>query len=245
MRRAKLYYLRGRVGKRARVAERRWGIEDELVVSEEEAEAVDSEGLAASTRRRPRARGGEGEEVEDADGEGAEEAEAGPAGQTRSNRTRERARQVTSQVRPSERERRIRPELFSGRGLIPKPKTGVGALVELVVIVAGGRPGAADPGVRDQAVPDPLAVDGAHTRRQRARAGEPLSTTSRIPRSATSSSSILRWGLSRAASAAWRASRVRPVPSQPRRSPTPTSSSGSSPVPGTRLDRERASCGQR
>ena len=46
VRRAKLYYLRGRVGKRARVAERRWGIEDELVVSEEEAEAVDSEGLA-------------------------------------------------------------------------------------------------------------------------------------------------------------------------------------------------------
>ncbi len=48
VRRAKLYYLRGRVGKRARVAERRWGIEDDLVVTEEEAEAVDSEGLAQS-----------------------------------------------------------------------------------------------------------------------------------------------------------------------------------------------------
>jgi large subunit ribosomal protein L19 len=46
VRRAKLYYLRGRVGKRARVAERRWGIEDELLVAEEEPEAVDSEGLA-------------------------------------------------------------------------------------------------------------------------------------------------------------------------------------------------------
>ena len=34
VRRAKLYYLRGRVGKRARVAERRWGIEDELVIAE-------------------------------------------------------------------------------------------------------------------------------------------------------------------------------------------------------------------
>src|SRR5918992_769812 len=44
VRRAKLYYLRGRVGKRARVAERRWGIEDDLVIAEEEAEAVDSEG---------------------------------------------------------------------------------------------------------------------------------------------------------------------------------------------------------
>jgi len=48
VRRAKLYYLRGRVGKRARVAERRWGIEDELVISTEEIEAVDSEGVAQS-----------------------------------------------------------------------------------------------------------------------------------------------------------------------------------------------------
>jgi large subunit ribosomal protein L19 len=46
VRRAKLYYLRGRVGKRARVAERRWGIEDDLVLAEEaEPAAVDSEGV--------------------------------------------------------------------------------------------------------------------------------------------------------------------------------------------------------
>jgi large subunit ribosomal protein L19 len=45
VRRAKLYYLRGRVGKRARVAERRWGIEDELVLAEPEPEPVDSEGV--------------------------------------------------------------------------------------------------------------------------------------------------------------------------------------------------------
>jgi large subunit ribosomal protein L19 len=45
VRRAKLYYLRDRVGKRARVAERRWGIEDELVIAEaEEPKAVDAEG---------------------------------------------------------------------------------------------------------------------------------------------------------------------------------------------------------
>jgi large subunit ribosomal protein L19 len=48
VRRAKLYYLRGRVGKRARVAERRWGIEDDLVITAEEDEAVDSEGIAQS-----------------------------------------------------------------------------------------------------------------------------------------------------------------------------------------------------
>ncbi len=46
VRRAKLYYLRGRVGKRARVAERRWGIEDELVMAEPEPEPVDAEGVA-------------------------------------------------------------------------------------------------------------------------------------------------------------------------------------------------------
>jgi large subunit ribosomal protein L19 len=47
VRRAKLYYLRDRVGKRARVAERRWGIEDDLVIAEaEEPVAIDSEGAA-------------------------------------------------------------------------------------------------------------------------------------------------------------------------------------------------------
>jgi large subunit ribosomal protein L19 len=48
VRRAKLYYLRDKVGKRARVAERRWGIEDEVVVPAEDTEAVDAEGVAVS-----------------------------------------------------------------------------------------------------------------------------------------------------------------------------------------------------
>jgi large subunit ribosomal protein L19 len=48
VRRAKLYYLRDKVGKRARVAERRWGIEDEMVVAAEDAEAVDTEGVAVT-----------------------------------------------------------------------------------------------------------------------------------------------------------------------------------------------------
>jgi large subunit ribosomal protein L19 len=48
VRRAKLYYLRDKVGKSARVAERRWGIEEEMVVAQEEAEAVDAEGVAVS-----------------------------------------------------------------------------------------------------------------------------------------------------------------------------------------------------
>ena len=66
VRRAKLYYLRGRVGKRARVAERRWGIEDELVIAQEtDPAAVDSEGVTQ-------------EEVEPVD-QAAEEEESGEA----------------------------------------------------------------------------------------------------------------------------------------------------------------------
>jgi large subunit ribosomal protein L19 len=45
VRRAKLYYLRGRVGKAARVAERRWGI-DEDMVSAPAAAAVDADGVS-------------------------------------------------------------------------------------------------------------------------------------------------------------------------------------------------------
>src|SRR5918994_2500422 len=65
VRRAKLYYLRGRVGKRARVAERRWGIEDELLVSEAEPEPVDSEGVVVSEAETVEPE----EEVEEAPGE--------------------------------------------------------------------------------------------------------------------------------------------------------------------------------
>jgi len=47
VRRAKLYYLRGRVGKAARVAERRWGIDEEMVSAPpEEAVATDAEGVS-------------------------------------------------------------------------------------------------------------------------------------------------------------------------------------------------------
>ena len=49
VRRAKLYYLRGRIGKAARVAERRWGIDEELIsapAAAEEPEATDAEGVS-------------------------------------------------------------------------------------------------------------------------------------------------------------------------------------------------------
>jgi large subunit ribosomal protein L19 len=50
VRRAKLYYLRGRIGKAARVAERRWGIDDDVVAAPaagaDESTAVDAEGVS-------------------------------------------------------------------------------------------------------------------------------------------------------------------------------------------------------
>ena len=51
VRRAKLYYLRGRIGKAARVAERRWGIDDDIVgkkakTATAESAAVDAEGVS-------------------------------------------------------------------------------------------------------------------------------------------------------------------------------------------------------
>jgi len=88
VRRAKLYYLRDKVGKQARVAERRWGIEDDLVVASDEAEAVDAEGVAqdeaepAVVEAEP-AEGEEGPAAEPAEGEEdpaqAPEGEAGQA----------------------------------------------------------------------------------------------------------------------------------------------------------------------
>jgi large subunit ribosomal protein L19 len=82
VRRAKLYYLRGRVGKRARVAERRWGIEEDLVVAPEDAEAVDSEGVSqeeAEVEVVP-LEGEEGEEAGES-AEGADVAAESPAGE--------------------------------------------------------------------------------------------------------------------------------------------------------------------
>src|SRR4029077_8820165 len=71
VRRAKLYYLRGRIGKAARVAERRWGIDEELIsapTAAAEPEAVDAEGVSQAE--------------EDAQVEGSEAAEAPEASES-------------------------------------------------------------------------------------------------------------------------------------------------------------------
>jgi large subunit ribosomal protein L19 len=46
VRRAKLYYLRGRIGKAARVAERRWGIDEDMVSAPAEVAATDADGVS-------------------------------------------------------------------------------------------------------------------------------------------------------------------------------------------------------
>jgi large subunit ribosomal protein L19 len=51
VRRAKLYYLRGRIGKAARVAERRWGIDEELISAP--AAAADAEGVTQADEETP------------------------------------------------------------------------------------------------------------------------------------------------------------------------------------------------
>jgi large subunit ribosomal protein L19 len=77
VRRAKLYYLRGRVGKRARVSERRWGIDEELLApAAEEAEALDSEGVGQSEAdvvEEPEGEEEEGQEAEEPEAEGQEQ----------------------------------------------------------------------------------------------------------------------------------------------------------------------------
>jgi large subunit ribosomal protein L19 len=90
VRRAKLYYLRGRIGKAARVAERRWGIDDDVVAvagaADGESTAVDAEGVSqeevvpVETDEAPEAPAGETPEAE-APAEEAPKDDAGSKGQ--------------------------------------------------------------------------------------------------------------------------------------------------------------------
>jgi len=109
VRRAKLYYLRDKVGKSARVAERRWGIEDEIVVAPEDAEAVDAEGVAVSEAEAEVTEPTE-EEGEEATGgeqpaeeQPAEEAPAGDGGET-AEAEQEPERKAKADASPGEAE---------------------------------------------------------------------------------------------------------------------------------------------
>ena len=96
VRRAKLYYLRGRIGKAARVAERRWGIDEELISAPVAAEAEAPEALDAEGVSQTEAAVEEG--IEPAPEEAAEEAapgngaeEAAPEAETESDADAEAA----------------------------------------------------------------------------------------------------------------------------------------------------------
>lgn len=96
VRRAKLYYLRGRIGKAARVAERRWGIDDDVVSAPSAAAPVDADGVSQEevvpVEDAPAAEAEAPEAAAEADA-GAEEADAAApeAGETEDNATPEDA----------------------------------------------------------------------------------------------------------------------------------------------------------
>jgi large subunit ribosomal protein L19 len=81
VRRAKLYYLRGRIGKAARVAERRWGIDEDMVSAPAATEAVDAEGVSQEEvvpEETPAETDAEQAEQPEAEAEQAEAPEADP-----------------------------------------------------------------------------------------------------------------------------------------------------------------------
>ena len=90
VRRAKLYYLRGRIGKAARVAERRWGIDDDIVgkkatAAATESAAVDAEGVSQEEvvpTETEAAAAETAEVVEEAQAEGAPATDEGPVDET-------------------------------------------------------------------------------------------------------------------------------------------------------------------
>jgi len=105
VRRAKLYYLRGKVGKSARVAERRWGIEDDVVVAQEDVEAVDAEGLAVSEAEAELVEPPEEEgEATEGDEQPAEDAGAGDGGGDEAEANEEPAPDATADAAPEKAE---------------------------------------------------------------------------------------------------------------------------------------------
>ena len=156
VRRAKLYYLRGRIGKAARVAERRWGIDEEMVSARPPPRRRPRSTPRASARRRscrsrprprPRRRGRraaeaaeEAPEAEATEAEAAAEPEA--SAEEARGRGRERGETEDSAAPASPRTRsRTRPVTptrtpRAETSRCPKPKSKAGGLIELVVIVA-------------------------------------------------------------------------------------------------------------
>ena len=160
VRRAKLYYLRDRVGKAARVRERRYiGPEEVVEAGLLHDPAAQLEAEAAATDGAVDAEGVTAEEVV-VDAEGVETRRRECRGSCRgSGRSRRRLRAVVNEPR---RRRSQQGEVG-------------GQLVRRAHRHRGGRAGsgAGHPGVPDQAVPDPERVDGPDAEDRPARAGQP------------------------------------------------------------------------
>jgi large subunit ribosomal protein L19 len=120
VRRAKLYYLRGRIGKAARVAERRWGIDDDVVAAPAaasgESTAVDAEGVSQQEVV-PEAVPLEGEEAPAAEAQGdqpeaeaSEQVEEAPAEPEASTETETAAEADADAPEPGETEDTSAPE---------------------------------------------------------------------------------------------------------------------------------------
>jgi large subunit ribosomal protein L19 len=114
VRRAKLYYLRGRVGKRARVAERRWAISDEVLLEAEEPEAVDAEGetVAEAEPEVVEPEGEEGEEGEEAEvsDESSEKEEPSAEEPAQEEPAEEEEEPAEEEEEPAEEEEAAEPE---------------------------------------------------------------------------------------------------------------------------------------
>ncbi len=136
---------------RGRGAER-GGVDPRAGEGEEERAAEEAPAGEAAEAEAPSGEGAEVEAAEESPPDGGASEESGDSAEdprTPSPRRRPRVRRIL---------------LISRRtNLVPKPTTGRGAFLELVVIVALAiGSGAADPGLRRQAVPDPVGLDGAH-----------------------------------------------------------------------------------
>ena len=191
VRRAKLYYLRGRIGKAARVAERRWGIDEDMVSSaparpragrgrrrgRQPGGGRAGRGRAGRRGRRPRqsdrGRAAEAEAPEEAEAtETDAEADArggARGGGDRGRRSSEEPR-TRSRPKPVTPTRTPRPETLDpeAEGQRRRPDR-VGRHRR-----AGPRAGAGDTGLGGQAVPDPLGIDGTDARRRPAGPRQPL-----------------------------------------------------------------------
>lgn len=102
VRRAKLYYLRGRIGKAARVAERRWGIDEELISTA--APAVDAEGVTQAEEEAVEAESQDGPEAAVEEPQAEEETEAGETEETEAGETEETEAGETEDAAPEAEE---------------------------------------------------------------------------------------------------------------------------------------------